>query len=156
MLNVRRSIAFWILAVALLLIVQASNSSSATARQRRPQSNAVAQKPNAQLIHSLEGVDLYHAYCAACHGPEAHGNGPAAPALRTKPPDLTLIAKRHGGAFPADRVTAIISGETSPMAHGSREMPIWGPVFHQVEADQDWGNVRLKNLTKYLESIQNK
>jgi mono/diheme cytochrome c family protein len=33
-------------------------------------------------------------------------------------------------------------------------MPIWGPIFHQIEADMDWGNVRLENLVKYLESIQ--
>lgn len=122
----------------------------------RTQSKTNAQKSDAQLIHSLEGTDLYRAYCAACHGPEAHGDGPAAPALKTKPPDLTLIGKRHGGVFPADRVSQIISGEDTPIAHGSREMPIWGPVFHQVEADQDWGNVRLRNLTNYLESIQKK
>jgi len=33
-------------------------------------------------------------------------------------------------------------------------MPIWGPVFHQVESDVDRGYVRLDNLIKYLESIQ--
>jgi hypothetical protein len=27
------------------------------------------------------------------------------------------------------------------LAHGDREMPIWGPIFHEVEADQDWGEV---------------
>lgn len=99
---------------------------------------------------------MYRAYCASCHGVEAHGDGPAAPALKTKVPDLTFIAKRNGGVFPADRVSNIISGDETPLAHGSREMPIWGPIFHQVEADQDWGHVRLKNLSKYLESIQRK
>jgi mono/diheme cytochrome c family protein len=33
-------------------------------------------------------------------------------------------------------------------------MPIWGPIFHQIESDVDWGNVRVENLVKYLESIQ--
>lgn len=47
-----------------------------------------------------------------------------------------------------------IMGEQVVVAHGSREMPVWGPVFHQVEGDMDWGNVRLENLVKYLESIQ--
>jgi hypothetical protein len=42
------------------------------------------------------------------------------------------------------------------MAHGNREMPVWGPVFHFVEWDQDLGNVRLDAITKYLESIQEK
>jgi hypothetical protein len=45
-------------------------------------------------------------------------------------------------------------GEEVLASHGSREMPIWGPIFHQVESDVDRGNVRLENLVKYLESIQ--
>jgi hypothetical protein len=85
---------------------------------------------------------------------KAKGNGPAAAALKVRVPDLTRIAKRNGGKFPADQVRAMIAGEDTKAAHGSRTMPIWGPIFHQVEADQDWGQVRLENLTKYLESIQ--
>ena len=42
------------------------------------------------------------------------------------------------------------------LAHGNREMPVWGPIFHEVEADQDWGEVRLDAITKHLESIQQK
>jgi len=52
------------------------------------------------------------------------------------------------------RIRETILGEQVVVAHGSREMPIWGPIFHQVEGDMDWGNVRLENLVKYLESIQ--
>ena len=123
------------------------------------ESTAASQKdirsgPETQLIHSVAGPDLYRAYCASCHGIDAHGNGPAAPALRAKVPDLTLIAKRNRDVFPADRVRKIIAGEEGLVSHGSREMPIWGPVFRQVEVDQDWGYVRLQNLTRYLESIQ--
>ena len=51
----------------------------------------------------------------------------------------------------------IIVGEDVLISHGSREMPIWGPIFfHQIESDQDWGNVRVENLVKYLQSIQQK
>ena len=42
------------------------------------------------------------------------------------------------------------------ISHGSREMPVWGPFFHQVEGDQDFGHVRLENLVKYVQSIQQK
>jgi hypothetical protein len=70
---------------------------------------------------------------------------------------LTQIAKRNNGKFPAQHVRDIIEGkDTSAMAHGNREMPVWGPVFHFVEWDQDLGNVRLDAITKYLESIQEK
>jgi len=41
-------------------------------------------------------------------------------------------------------------------AHDPRNMPIWGPVFHDFEYDQDWGQVRIENLTNYLNSIQQK
>ena len=35
-------------------------------------------------------------------------------------------------------------------------MPIWGPIFHELEVDRDLGNMRVENVTKYLESIQRK
>ena len=108
-----------------------------------------------QLIESLEGRDMFRAYCAACHGTDAKGGGPAASSLKTTPPDLTRIAQRRGGSFPAQQVERIITGEeTSPAAHGSREMPIWGPIFGQIQRDQDLGKVRVRNLAKYLESLQ--
>lgn len=106
------------------------------------------------LIRSLKGPDLFRAYCAPCHGVDAKGNGPAAPALKAKVPDLTLLAKRNGGTFPADQVSKTVMGDSAVVAHGSREMPVWGPIFHQVEEDIDRGNVRIDNLVKYLASIQ--
>ena len=104
------------------------------------------------LIRSLEGPDLFRAYCATCHGP--NGKGGATAKTVTNAPDLTLLTKRNGGMFPADRVREIITGDKVIASHGSRQMPIWGPIFHQVEADQDRGNIRMKNLVTYLESIQ--
>jgi mono/diheme cytochrome c family protein len=109
-----------------------------------------------QLIYSVKGPDLFRAHCAACHGSDAKGGGPLASALKTKPADLTVLAKNNGGQFPSSRVRKTITGDDVMASHGSREMPIWGPIFHQIEADEDFGNVRLKNLVKYLESIQQK
>lgn len=106
------------------------------------------------LIRSIKGPDLFRVYCASCHGSDAKGAGPVAPSLKTKVPDLTLLASKNRGQFPAARVRQTVLGEDVVAAHGSREMPIWGPIFHQVEGDVDWGNVRLENLVKYLESIQ--
>ena len=110
-----------------------------------------------QLMESLDGPALFQAYCATCHGSEARGNGPAVSALKTAPPDLTTISARNGGKFPFARVEKIISGEDLNLAsHGSRDMPIWGPVFGQIVWDQDLGSVRIYRLTKYLESLQQK
>ena len=111
----------------------------------------------ARLIDSLQGPDLYKAYCAVCHGSDAKGNGPLAKWLRTAPADLTRIASRNGGSFPLARVRRVISGAESMSAgHGTREMPVWGPIFSQVDRDQDLGRVRIDNLARYLESLQTK
>jgi mono/diheme cytochrome c family protein len=111
----------------------------------------------ARLIDSLQGPDLYKAYCAVCHGSDAKGNGPLAKWLRTAPADLTRIASRNGGAFPLARVRRVISGAESVSAgHGTREMPVWGPIFSQIDRDQDLGRVRIDNLARYLESLQTK
>jgi mono/diheme cytochrome c family protein len=108
------------------------------------------------LIYSVKGPDLFRAHCAACHGVDARGRGPLASVLKTEVPDLTVLAKNNKGEFPSSPVRKIIIGEDILISHGSREMPIWGPIFHQIESDQDWGNVRVENLVRYLQSIQQK
>jgi mono/diheme cytochrome c family protein len=111
-------------------------------------------RPGGRVIASLKGVDIYRAYCASCHGTQGKGDGPVAPALNATIPDLTAIAYKNGGVFPTARVLKIIAGDEAILGHGSREMPIWGPLFHQVEEDRDYGEVRLQNVTEYLKSIQ--
>jgi mono/diheme cytochrome c family protein len=139
--------------LAIYVLGMSLVSAAGAAAQTKP----AAEKQYEQLIFSVRGPDLFRAHCAACHGPEGKGNGPAGAALKTKPADLTLLAKNNGGKFPTQRVQKFISGEDPSLpSHGSREMPVWGPIFHQVEEDQDFGNVRLQNLIKYLETIQQK
>jgi len=106
----------------------------------------------------VDGASIFRSHCAACHGQDGQGNGPASKALKEKVPDLTKLAERNNGLFPTSHVLTIImfgADHLSP-AHGSKEMPIYGPIFHEIESDQDSGNVRLQNITKYLESIQRK
>ena len=106
------------------------------------------------LMYSVKGPDLFQTHCAACHREDASGQGPLASVVKTKVPDLTVLAKNNKGEFPSALVREIIVGEDVLISHGSREMPIWGPIFHHVESDQDWGNVRVENLVKYLQSVQ--
>jgi mono/diheme cytochrome c family protein len=124
--------------------------------QTAPKTQEKTKEQLEQLIYSMKGPGLFRAHCAACHGLDAKGNGPLASALKTKVADLTVLTKNNGGQFPSARVRKTITGDDVLASHGSRDMPIWGPIFHQIESDQDFGNVRLQNLVKYLESIQQK
>jgi len=117
--------------------------------------NAGSKLEMEHVVPTLDGPTLYMTYCAVCHGKAANGHGPMAPTLKTQVPDLTEIAKRNGGTFPFVRVEKRIDGrENSGLGHGTKEMPIWGPLFSQVGSDRDFGKVRTYNLTKYLQSLQ--
>jgi mono/diheme cytochrome c family protein len=103
--------------------------------QTAPKTQEQTKEQLEQLIYSVKGPDLFRAHCAACHGSDANGSGPMASTLKTKPANLTLLAKNNGGQFPSARVRRTITGDDVLASHGSREMPIWGPIFHQIESD---------------------
>lgn len=130
--------------------IWASHGAGGTWAQQQQESD----KEYQQLIRSVEGPDLFRAYCASCHGKDGKGDGPVAPTLKATVPDLTIITASNDGNFPVARMKRIIMGEGMIASHGSREMPVWGPIFHQVEEDVDRGNVRVENLVTYLQSIQ--
>ena len=90
------------------------------------QSKNKTPQPGDRLIHSLDGKDLYGAYCASCHGISGRGDGPIANELKRKPANLTALAASHGGIFPKDDVRQFIAGDKVVASHGSREMPFGG------------------------------
>ena len=73
-----------------------------------------------KLIDSIQGKDLFKAYCASCHGPDAKGKGPMAASLKVPPADLTRISIRNRDVFPMMRVQKIISGEELPPSGTAR------------------------------------
>jgi mono/diheme cytochrome c family protein len=104
-----------------------------------------------------EGRASYQRACASCHGDDARGWGPVAPALVSAPPDLTTLAVRFGGTFPRGHVIDVIVGRRNVAAHGTGEMPVWGERFGATGP----GGVaaaharrRLETLADYLESLQ--
>ena len=108
-----------------------------------------------QNTSPAKGGEMFRSYCAACHGKDAKGAGPASAELKTAPPDLTTLAKRHDGKFPEDYVTSILRNGAKAPAHGSAEMPVWGPLFGSVSGgDQTVVNMRISNLVRFLESLQ--
>jgi len=77
---------------------------------------------------------------------------------RQKAPDLTTLTERNKGTFPAAMVEDVIRGGTqsSKAAHGSSEMPVWGPIFKGLDTRNDVNEARIENRVKYIESIQAK
>ncbi len=72
------------------------------------------------------GRNQFLSNCAACHGTDGKGNGPLAIKLKTKPTDLTRLAKRNNGVFSPEVVYKMIDGTAAIRTHLSIEMPIWG------------------------------
>jgi mono/diheme cytochrome c family protein len=112
--------------------------------------------PPSLVITSMYGRDLYEFYCASCHGRDLKGTGPVAPALKAEPPDLTRLAIHNGGVFPRVRVEEIVTGRNRrPLpAHGSSEMPVWGPIFRGLDPHDAANQVRISNIIDYIESLQ--
>jgi mono/diheme cytochrome c family protein len=107
------------------------------------------------LLASPYGVDNFHAYCSPCHGRDGTGNGPVAKALKTPPPDLTTILTRNHGVFPRALIRDVIAnGSPDIPAHGSQQMPVWGPAFHALDSSDRAADLRLANIVEYLSSIQ--
>ena len=115
-----------------------------------------AGKPDATgNVPPVTGKQLYASYCALCHGIDGKGSGSFAPQLKTSPPDLTQLTKKNHQTFPSMRVQEAIDGEYGKKAHGTVEMPIWGPVFRSMaHGKKDSAQVRINNLVKYIESLQ--
>jgi len=101
------------------------------------------------------GKELFHDYCASCHGEDAKGAGPAAVAFKTQPPDLTVLSRQNHGKFPKDRVSQTLNGDRPESAHGSSEMPVWGPMFLGLTGmNQAAAEKHISDLVEYISSVQ--
>jgi mono/diheme cytochrome c family protein len=113
---------------------------------------------SAEELSHYDGGQLYHRFCAACHGEQADGNGPVAAFFKLAPPDLTGLARRRGGEYPAEAVRRIIDGRDIRGPHGTRQMPVWGMEFHHAESghpdEQKHVEELIERLVDYLRSIQ--
>ena len=122
----------------------------------------IAQKTNVVTVpaphtSATSGKTMYLAYCATCHGKAGKGDGPVAGALKVPPPDLTTLSRRNNGKFPSAHVVNTITGPAGVQAHGSREMPVWGPIFMAMEHQHESGaRLRVANLADYIKSLQQK
>ncbi len=103
------------------------------------------------------GKQMYTSYCAPCHGVDGRGHGPAAGALRAQPTDLTSLAKANHGKYPDTHVLSVVRFGSELPAHGSAEMPVWGPILGRMsQVNSQEKDLRMSNLSRYLETIQAK
>ena len=117
------------------------------------QTKEVKKEP-VQMTSAASGSEMFVSYCAPCHGKSGKGDGPAASALKVPPANLTELARKNNGKFPADRISTDLRNGISG-AHGSTDMPIWGPLFSKVSSNDDAiVQMRISNLIHYLESFQ--
>ena len=110
-----------------------------------------------RYVTAASGQEMFKAYCASCHGNDGKGNGPVATALKVSIPDLTELSASNKGSFPRDHVVSVIQGRTVTPAHGSADMPVWGPVFLSLDKQSEAiVQQRASNLATYIESLQSK
>lgn len=111
-----------------------------------------------KYVDPSSGKDLYVAYCASCHGADGMGTGPAATALKAPPTDLTMLARKNNGTYPATDVYQIIvsSGTALIPAHGSAQMPVWGPLFASLSTASRENGIAMRagNINDYLKGLQ--
>jgi mono/diheme cytochrome c family protein len=147
----------WLLAFLPVLLC-ASCSAPAAGERIAQESNDTAYEEPTDVLYTESGAVLYQRYCASCHGESARGNGPVAPFLAVKVPDLTRIAQRRGGQFPAQEIFQIVDGQSARAAHGPRHMPVWGYEFFGAQSDDrlahQQATERVERLVSYLGTLQ--
>jgi mono/diheme cytochrome c family protein len=128
-----------------------------------------------RAVASVNGKDLYKAYCVYCHGDDGKGHGPEAAVLRVPPADLTTIAARNGGKLERAAVEDKINGwklvprtmnETSARVDAMNTgkdaedvpvMPLFGPLFAKLYPQEVRDRqIRMANLIRFVKSLQEK
>ena len=141
----------------ILSAILATGSVFAASQQAPAQTSPSVKHVPITNSPSNSGKEMFNNYCAVCHGSDGKGGGPAASAMKTPPTDLTLLARKNGGKYPAAHVAAILKGQATTVAHGSQDMPIWGPLFSSISQGRDAEvQQRIANLVQYIETLQPK
>lgn len=140
-----------------LAVILVAVSTLAAAQQAPAQTAPTVKHVPISDTPSNSGKEMFNSYCAVCHGKDGKGNGPAAPAMKTPPTDLTLLAQKNAGKYPAAHVGAVIKGQAITPSHGSQDMPVWGPLFSSIsQGHESQVQQRIANLVAYIETLQAK
>lgn len=104
---------------------------------------------------ATSGKQMYTSYCAPCHGLDGRGQGPVSPALKSPVPDLSLLRRNNQGRFPDAHVYSVLQNGVEIAAHGTAEMPVWGPILGKMNhANSQERMLRVSNLSRFLDTLQ--
>jgi mono/diheme cytochrome c family protein len=125
--------------------------------QEKNETKPVVKKAPIQQTSAASGKEMFTQYCAPCHGVDGKGNGPAASSMKSMPTDLTQLAKKNDEKFPAAKIASTLNFGSGQPAHGSADMPVWGPLFRSLDKYHDSVvQQRVSNLVGYIETLQAK
>ena len=116
--------------------------------------NAAIALTNSAWAQDLDvGRNEFLSKCATCHGADGKGDGPPGSNLKTKPPNLTILAKRNKGVFSQRAIYEKIDGRKAAASHRGIEMPIWGcrhgaPPVPQKSSRRRAGQSAKKSLSQ--------
>jgi len=122
---------------------------------------AMSALAGAALAEDAEnGQKIFETHCAVCHGLDAYGDGPMAPALLVQPTDLSQLTAENGGVYPVARIVMRIDGRDPLVSHGSM-MPVYGSFFDvdSVPLKAETGQLIMTSspvvdLVAYLRTLQ--
>ncbi len=132
-----------------MLFILLLGSLTLSAQEKQP----VVEKVPITPTSPASGKQMFNHYCAACHGISGRGDGPAAASFKKAPRDLTKLAHDNGGKYPANHVAATLNLEDC-CVHGSKVMPVWGPILSSVSHTPAEEQQRVSNLVRYIETLQ--
>ena len=135
------------------LIIPLAAGLAGAAAYARDNSVKVKEVP-VRLTTSIHGKEMFQQYCAVCHGTDGKGNGPAVPALKRAPNDLTQLTRKNNGKYPALAVLSALRGDEKIIEHGTVEMPMWGQVLSEPGQPKAIRDMRINALLEFVQQIQ--
>jgi mono/diheme cytochrome c family protein len=140
---------------SMILLGMLVVATSVCLAQNQTGQKSVIKETTIKQTSPVSGKEMFSEYCAPCHGLDGRGNGPAASAMRSQPTDLTQLARKHDGKYPANSVASVLKFGGGPGVHGSAEMPVWGPLLQSLDKFHDTGvQQRISNIVNYIETLQ--
>lgn len=107
------------------------------------------------FISPTSGQEQYMVYCAGCHGEDGRGKGRSSRYCSAPPTDLTQLAHKNRGTYPAERVCNVLHQGTGHTPKGRGYMPTWEPLLKSMNGDPPGvTEVRIQNLTDYVKTLQ--